>query len=446
MPKKLLNLAVCSLIFTACNAVADLEGTWQGKLVTAPGSELTVQFIFESKPDGSYSMLINSPDSGAIKNVAASKVTFDENSLSVEVADLEGSYAGKLVDGSLKGHWSQLGESYPFELTPYEEQALPQEVLDRIVGRWQGDLEIPGGSSLSIVMNFNATESGRLAGTMESPDQSPQKFNMENIVVTESDISLRVEVVNGTYKGKFEGADIVGEWSQGLAMPLTLSKAAFNPREYALELATDVKANLMGHWHGTIDTPGGSLAAVFRFVQVKDYVRGYFDSPDQGAKDLPIKSVSLEGATVEIAIGGIGSFKGAMESGKISGDFSQAGQKMPLTIIKGRLPSLKLEIPADSAAKLVGSWHGELSAPQGKSTLIVRFEKDNDAFLVGFLDNPDRGMQGARISVASLEDGKLSFRSNMLRLQFSGTLEDDQAKGTLSVGGQSFEITLARGT
>jgi|TARA_B100000315_G_scaffold258743_1_gene311941 hypothetical protein len=447
MLKKLLNLVVCSsFICTACNVMAQLEGTWQGKLVTAPGSELTVQFIFESQPDGGYAMLVNSPDSGAIKNVPASNVTFDESNLSVEVADLEGSFKGKLQDGSLKGHWSQLGESYPFELTPFVEQALSQELLEKVVGRWQGGLEVPGGSSLSIVMIFSVTESGLLTGTMESPDQSPRKFDMGNIVVTESGVSLVVEVVNGSYKGEFSGDDIKGHWSQGSELALTLSRAAYDPRENALELAAEVRAKLLGPWHGTIATPGGSLAVVFRFVQEEeDLVRGFFDSPDQGAKDLIVKSVSVEDGQVDMSIAGIGSYKGSMDSGKITGDFSQAGQKMPLTIMKGLLPSLKLEIPAQSAVKLVGTWHGELSTPQGKSTLTVRFERDSDEFLVGFLDNPDRAMQGARISVASLTDGKLSFESSMLRLRYSGTVQDDEVKGTLSVGGRDFELTLARG-
>ena len=157
-----------SAAVTANISLADIDGTWQGILVTAAGSELTVQFIIEAKSDGTYSVLLNSPDSGAIKNVPASNVTLVDDNLSIEVADLEGAFEGKFANDSLNGNWSQVGESYPFVLTRYEEKPLSEEIASMIEGRWEGALELPGDTSLSIVMTFEVTDAGKLVGFMES--------------------------------------------------------------------------------------------------------------------------------------------------------------------------------------------------------------------------------------------------------------------------------------
>ena len=66
--KKML-LLVLSLILTPSLFAESIEGTWQGQLIVSPGNELTIQFIIESGDDG-YSVTLNSPESGAIKNVA----------------------------------------------------------------------------------------------------------------------------------------------------------------------------------------------------------------------------------------------------------------------------------------------------------------------------------------------------------------------------------------
>lgn len=437
-----------SAAVTANISLADIDGTWQGILVTAPGSELTVQFIIEAKSDGTYSVLLNSPDSGAIKNVPASNVTLVDDNLSIEVADLEGAFEGKFANDSLNGNWSQVGESYPFVLTRYEEKPLSEEIASMIEGRWEGALELPGDTSLSIVMTFEVTDAGKLVGFMESPDQSPRKFPMGNLAATEVDVSFNVDAIGGNYKGSFSQGSIVGTWSQGTELPLTLNKASLDPRAYALDLTAEAAALLLGDWYGMLVTPVGEIPAVFRFVEIEqDFIRGYFASPDQGASDLPIGSVTVDNGVVEFTVAG-GRFSGSFDSAEsaaaatISGEFAQGGQKLPLTLRRGRLPSLVLDINSESSAILLGSWQGSLKTPQGTSTVVFRFEKDDDAKLVGFIDNADQGLKGARIKSASFDNGAIVIEAPLLRLQYNGTISDHQMTGKLTASGQSFDVVL----
>lgn len=55
---------------------------------------------------------------------------------------------------------------------------------------------------------------------------------------------------------------------------------------------------LAGSWMGTISTDNFSLRVIFRFVETKDRMRVYLDSPDQGLKDLPLDKVWISDDSV----------------------------------------------------------------------------------------------------------------------------------------------------
>jgi hypothetical protein len=74
------------LFCTQAFAQADLTGTWQGKLAISPNEKMTVQFIFTKQADGSYKAVLNSPDTGGIKNVAANSVKYAAGKLTIDVA------------------------------------------------------------------------------------------------------------------------------------------------------------------------------------------------------------------------------------------------------------------------------------------------------------------------------------------------------------------------
>ncbi len=64
---------------------------------------------------------------------------------------------------------------------------------------------------------------------------------------------------------------------------------------------------------------------------------------------------------------------------------------------------------------------------------------------MGYIDNTDGGMTGARIKSASLTDGHVIIDSSaLLRLQYTGTLGDGLIEGQLQAGGRSFDVTVAR--
>jgi hypothetical protein len=440
---KLKYLAILALASTASFGVADIAGVWEGTLEVAPGNNLEVQFTIEQSADGSIDVVLNSPESGAIKNVKANSASFSDNTFKLEVAELSGSYEGKLENNVITGQWKQLDQTIALNLKPFEETVLSDSTVALIKGRWQGVFEPPG-QKVNVAITVEESEPGKLRTTFEQLDAGATMV-LPDFKIEGNAISFRVGPNGPKYTGTVSGDNISGEIDGGsIKFPGSLTKRAFNPKDYALDLTPETKELLLGQWHGEMTTPVGAVTAVFRFVEEEpNFIRGYFDSPDRGATGIPVNKASIVDGKVEFAMGAGRGFIGTIKDGSLEGEYSQQGQKLPVTLNKGALPALALDLPA-SANTLIGNWTGKLATPQGELTVGIRFEKTADGQVVGYLDSPDQGMEGARIRFASFEDGALTVRSTLLRMEYSGTLDNNKLTGKMSQGGQNLELNLAK--
>lgn len=101
------------------------------------------------------------------------------------------------------------------------------------------------------------------------------------------------------------------------------------PTEAATEAATAPVADagaLDGQWEGAIDIGGTQLGIIVKFTSAGDALSATIDIPQQGAADLPLDDVRLDGDAVHFAIGSVGAtFDGTLDGETISGDFAQSG-------------------------------------------------------------------------------------------------------------------------
>ena len=83
---------------------------------------------------------------------------------------------------------------------------------------------------------------------------------------------------------------------------------------------------LDGQWEGAIDIAGQQLGIIVKFDSSTGAPAATIDIPQQGAADLPLDDVRLEGDAIHFAIGSAGAeFDGVINGETISGDFAQAG-------------------------------------------------------------------------------------------------------------------------
>ena len=93
-----------------------------------------------------------------------------------------------------------------------------------------------------------------------------------------------------------------------------------------------------GTWTGAIEIPGSPLEVSVTLTPDGEQWSGTIDIPAQGAVDLPLQSVAVDGDEVTFAIAGVPgepTFTGTLDGDAITGDFTQAGQEFPFTLTRG---------------------------------------------------------------------------------------------------------------
>lgn len=98
--------------------------------------------------------------------------------------------------------------------------------------------------------------------------------------------------------------------------------------------------DISGEWSGTLQLPMGKLRLVFH-LSPKD--KGYtatMDSPDQGAKGIPVTRVTFEPPVLTLEVAALQvTYKGTQEKGQIKGTFTQSGVSFPLDLTKNAKPA-----------------------------------------------------------------------------------------------------------
>ena len=329
-------MALLFVVFQLTNVMAaeNITGTWQGKLVTGIGAEITIQFVITQDAKGSYSVILNSLDEGGMKNVKANPVVYTSGLLKLDAAEVSGSYEGIVKDGKIDGKWKQEGSSFPLMLRPYEKPTFSKKDMDTLLGSWNGKLSIPGGS-LTAIFRFEMSEKGEFVGLSDWPDNGGYGAPLTDMEINDGRISLKIPVINAEYKGKFTDNEMVGEYKMAgvpVTLPLTLKKGEYVAPVYELSLPKETMNQLRGKWHGKI----GSLNVVFRFEETKDgnFV-GFVDSPDQGAFGKPFTDAEFSDGELILKANYVNcEFIGKLSGDNIVGTWIQNEARWALSLTK----------------------------------------------------------------------------------------------------------------
>lgn len=139
-----------------------------------------------------------------------------------------------------------------------------------------------------------------------------------------------------------------------------------------------VAQSLSGSWSGSIDVGTAKLPLVFHISDAPAGLTATMDSPAQGAKGIPVDSVSCEGMTVRMAIVKLGvTIEGMWRGDTMTTVFRQSGLELPLVLTRGAeaevrrpqepqppYPYVCEEVSFPSAAAGL-DMHGTLTIPEG---------------------------------------------------------------------------------
>jgi fermentation-respiration switch protein FrsA (DUF1100 family) len=93
--------------------------------------------------------------------------------------------------------------------------------------------------------------------------------------------------------------------------------------------------DITGQWNGILKIQGIQLRIVFNITKTENGYNTTMDSPDQGAKGIPVTSTSYENSKLKLSITNATiEYTGELIENIIKGTFKQAGQEFPLDLSK----------------------------------------------------------------------------------------------------------------
>jgi hypothetical protein len=104
--------------------------------------------------------------------------------------------------------------------------AAPVEKPLDLSGVWSGNLELSS-ATLKVIFNISAKTDGSFTATLDVPDQGASKIPVNEVILTDRTLILKVETIRGVYRGtlRTDVQVIEGKWEQrGHTFPLTLKK------------------------------------------------------------------------------------------------------------------------------------------------------------------------------------------------------------------------------
>lgn len=139
--------------------------------------------------------------------------------------------------------------------------------------------------------------------------------------------------------------------------------------------------DITGQWNGILNIQGTQLRLVFNITQADKGYSSTMDSPDQGAKGIPVTSTSYENSILKLEISSAGiQYEGTLDKENIFvGTFIQAGQSFPLNLTREKPEKEKINRPQ------------EPTKPYSYYSEDVKFENTKDKIvLAGTLTLPEK--------------------------------------------------------
>jgi hypothetical protein len=203
-----------------------------------------------------------------------------------------------------------------------------------------------------------------------------------------------------------------------------------------------------GDWRGSFKAGPVGLHVLLHVTRAENgELTATFDSPDQGARGIPVTSISLADSTLKFEIARAGaSYEGVLnaEGSAVKGKWTQGSKSFPLEFVPTTTPEEAVErVPKPS--DIDGEWRGALEIPGEALRLVIHIATFEDGMKVT-MDSPDQNLFGIPTTSNERNGGSFGFEMKQLGARFSGTIDAGLSRidGTLSQRGGEAPLLLER--
>jgi hypothetical protein len=203
-----------------------------------------------------------------------------------------------------------------------------------------------------------------------------------------------------------------------------------------------------GDWQGTLRAGETELRLALHIAKsAAGAYRATMDSIDQGAKGIPVTSMSFQDSELIFSVDSIqGSYAGTAsgDGTAMIGTWSQRGQSFPLDFKRATTP-IKTEHKLAKPTDIDGAWLGTLEADAIKLRVVFQLTNTQDG-LMATMDSPDQGAEGIPATSVKRDGASLTIEMRQLGGVFEGAINNDLTTidGTWSQGGSTKPLVLKR--
>lgn len=224
-------VAAAALAFTAGAGAARAQtavGDWNGALTAGPAQTFHLG-IHIRKPARGLAGTLDDTSRG-VSDLPLSDVSQSGDTLSFKLAipEAPASYTGKWdgATGSWVGTWTQGGQRFPMTFAPGKLAPLP--IIAGLDGVWDGAITLPGANrSLHLTLHVKTGALGT-AAWLDSVDQMAYGLDVDGLKRDGDKVGFALPILKASFAGELgaDGKSIAGQFTQGGALPLTLTRRA----------------------------------------------------------------------------------------------------------------------------------------------------------------------------------------------------------------------------
>jgi pimeloyl-ACP methyl ester carboxylesterase len=148
----------------------------------------------------------------------------DSVRFTVGQGDRTAAFAARMTGDSAQGTVTRGGQSLPLLLARAPSAPDP---ANRLLGYWNGDLEMNGAVVLRVGLEFAPAPCGQVYATMDSPDQGANDLPFTALSLSSDSLRFAMAYLDGTFAGVLsaDSARITGKWAQaGSSLDLKVAR------------------------------------------------------------------------------------------------------------------------------------------------------------------------------------------------------------------------------